>query len=174
MIVKLQEIGDSHARYTFQIERKDVSKLEDRIVFDKVDCEAVLTRYEDFIDLSGSYSVRIEAPCDVCLEPFESVLQGTFNIDLVEEGSEAFPERDLEISLESPDIDFYKGDQIDLVRYFEDQLALDLPFTLKCSDNCKGICSACGANLNHETCKCNEDTGNSPFSILKELNKDPK
>ena len=47
-------------------------------------------------------------------------------------------------------------------------LSLSIPMKPLCSDDCKGICSKCGTNLNFENCQCNYQNENA-FSILKNL-----
>ncbi|RKY40942.1 MAG: hypothetical protein DRP76_00915 [Candidatus Omnitrophota bacterium] len=34
------------------------------------------------------------------------------------------------------------------------EILLNFPFKVLCQDNCKGLCSRCGANLNYEKCSC--------------------
>jgi uncharacterized protein len=96
-------------------------------------------------------------------------MEQSFQLDLVSEDNNSLPEGDTEITMDSPELDFYTGEEIFLEQYFEDQLILDLPLTVTCSDNCKGLCSICGGNLNQKQCDCLKETGNSPFSVLKDL-----
>jgi uncharacterized protein len=48
-----------------------------------------------------------------------------------------------------------KGDnKIDLDREIRDFLILDYPIVILCKQDCKGLCSTCGANLNEGDCSC--------------------
>jgi uncharacterized protein len=61
----------------------------------------------------------------------------------------------------------YSGDEIDLSHEIEEQVAMEIPMKPLCSEGCKGLCPACGADLNKETCGCPDDHGNLAFSALK-------
>jgi uncharacterized protein len=55
---------------------------------------------------------------------------------------------------EEDDVYTYKNDKLDLTKALIDAIILSMPSQLLCSDDCKGICLNCGANLNRESCKC--------------------
>ena len=48
-----------------------------------------------------------------------------------------------------------KNDTVDLSKIVDDLIAMDAPISFLCDENCKGICTGCGVNLNDEECKCN-------------------
>ena len=50
-----------------------------------------------------------------------------------------------------------------------DMLELAKPNNALCKDDCKGLCSKCGIQLDHESCKCNRININNPFDKLKFL-----
>jgi uncharacterized protein len=52
-----------------------------------------------------------------------------------------------------------------------EQLLLALPAHRLCKTGCKGLCKRCGVDLNNEKCQCEENNTNSPFAILKTLQK---
>lgn len=45
-------------------------------------------------------------------------------------------------------------DIIDLTEDVREEILLSVPSRFKCSDDCKGLCPGCGADLNSERCKC--------------------
>ena len=47
-------------------------------------------------------------------------------------------------------------DYIDLGEEIRQEMILANPPRILCKEDCKGICSTCGANLNIEPCKCNK------------------
>ena len=53
-------------------------------------------------------------------------------------------------------------------------LVLDMPLLPLCSDDCLGLCSHCGANLNEGPCECDADDVDetNPFAVLKNLDLD--
>lgn len=45
-------------------------------------------------------------------------------------------------------------DNLDIDADIREYILLNFPMKVLCSPDCKGICSGCGLNLNHEECKC--------------------
>lgn len=86
--------------------------------------------------------------CDRCLEPFER----TFAEDCLWIFT---PEPEL-LEQEQEDVYLLAPGQteIDVAREVREALILMLPIKMLCSEECKGLCPHCGANLNHETCTC--------------------
>ncbi len=172
MIIKLHEIDEHRSQYDFRINKKDLLRFEDRFEFEWMDCQAVISKNQETIILSGQYQVDLKTICDFCLTPTTYEVDEEFELNLVSEQSEAPIEKDVEISLGSPNSDFYQGEEINLNTYFEEQLILDTSITIRCSDSCKGMCPTCGINRNKEDCDCSKETGNNPFAVLKDLDLD--
>ncbi len=67
--------------------------------------------------------------------------------------------------------------EVDLTDDIREELLLAIPDYIHCTDDCKGLCPRCGANLNDETCTCGEDNDtadtvspeDSPWSALDQL-----
>jgi uncharacterized protein len=65
--------------------------------------------------------------------------------------------------------EFFDGEVIEVDQLVAEQIFLALPVKVLCSEDCKGICPGCGANLNEEACRCRADRGQSPFEKLKSI-----
>ena len=63
------------------------------------------------------------------------------------EDDRAIEEDDLETS-------YYRDDQIDLNELLREQFYLALPMKPLCLEDCRGLCSQCGTNLNAGACGC--------------------
>jgi uncharacterized protein len=98
------------------------------------------------LDLSrmtgAGYSLRLRfeatlaGPCMRCLEPAEPV----FSVDAREVSQPGEADE-----LCSP---YVEGGLLDLHSWARDALALSVPTTLLCQDQCAGLCQVCGVNLN--------------------------
>jgi uncharacterized protein len=82
------------------------------------------------------FEAALAGPCMRCLEPAAPV----FAVEAREvsqpgEGDE----------LESP---YVEREVLDLQAWARDALALSLPATVRCREDCAGLCAVCGANLN--------------------------
>jgi len=49
-------------------------------------------------------------------------------------------------------------------------LLLQIPIKVLCSEDCRGICPHCGANLNTESCNCKNEHIDSRWEKLKYIN----
>jgi uncharacterized protein len=60
-----------------------------------------------------------------------------------------------------------KGDEtIDLTPSVREDIILSLPMKRLCSPECKGLCPACGQDLNVSSCTCRKREAPGPFSQL--------
>lgn len=58
---------------------------------------------------------------------------------------------------------------VDLAAVFEEELLLELPAKLLCSEDCKGLCPKCGTNLNSGSCNCTAKEIDPRLEVLKAL-----
>ena len=59
---------------------------------------------------------------------------------------------------------------IDLSSVIHDLVLLEEPIKRLCKKSCKGLCPACGKNLNETTCTCTVSEYRSRWDALKNLN----
>jgi len=106
------------------------------------------------IRLRGEIKARISAPCDRCLN--EVTIRAEIPFDLFYAPAEAARDEGGERELLERDLGFavYENDQIDLDEMVLEQLELSLPSRVLCSEECRGLCPQCGADLNVEQCEC--------------------
>ena len=169
MDIKVVDLDDKPTRVEFQLSRKDFSRIEEGWIFEQMNCLAEITKRGETFFLYGKYKIDIQAACDVCLQSVTIHLDNDFDLNLFAAEDRIEPDRDIEISVYEPNIDFYEGQDIHLLQYFEDQLLLDMPISIRCQEECRGICPTCGINKNNESCQCAEESISSPFAILKDL-----
>jgi len=108
------------------------------------------------------------ARCSHCLAVFEQQIDISSNVSLFPEETEE-ETKELDLSREEVDKNFYAGNSIDLEELLCEEIALFLPFNPRCSDNCKGLCPSCGKNLNEGKCGCGDASRGNSFAALKGL-----
>ena len=99
------------------------------------------------VSLTGDHSAYIEGEicftisgeCTRCLSPAEVNVVATFNEQV---------EKDNEYGYS------LVNDKINLVEIVDECILLNMPVSLLCKQDCKGICLGCGTNLNDGDCKC--------------------
>lgn len=111
--------------------------------------------------LVGTLNLR----CSRCLEPFAQEVDTRFDL-LLSPAPDQLKEEE-ELSRADLDRDFYRGEVVDLESILREQVLLTLPLKPLCSEDCRGICPRCGADLNREACQCQEAQSTSPFAKLK-------
>ena len=105
------------------------------------------------IHIAGRLKTRLALPCARCLGPIERAVERRFELFYRPVAS---IRRDEEIELHDQDLDygFYSGDGLFLADVVAEQVHLALPMKTVCSEECRGLCPHCGANLNRERCRC--------------------
>ncbi|MBS3946421.1 MAG: DUF177 domain-containing protein, partial [Melioribacter sp.] len=60
-------------------------------------------------------------------------------------------------------------DKIDISKDVYEYTELSIPMKKLCSDDCKGLCSVCGINMNQGKCDCHLEKTNDIWEPLKKL-----
>lgn len=111
----------------------------------------------------GTIHGGVRIRCDRCLEPFHKDVQSSFHVYLAvpREGAD---QEEIELLEEDMEVDFLRGDAIDLGDMVREQIYLSLPMRSICKESCRGLCPTCGANLNEMPCPCRKAESPSAFS----------
>jgi uncharacterized protein len=59
--------------------------------------------------------------------------------------------------------------EIDITGEIRDTVLLTLPMKVLCSEDCRGLCAGCGANLNSESCRCAAPPADPRWEALRKL-----
>ena len=122
--------------------------------------EIQFTRVNDGIYAQGRLQTQIHLTCVRCLEPF------SYPLDFeIAERYVFSPQDETEepVNLVAPD------GAVDITEPTRQQMWVSLPLQPLCRPDCQGLCAQCGANLNHESCTCQEETIDPRLAVLKEL-----
>jgi uncharacterized protein len=106
------------------------------------------------------FAVALHGPCTRCLEDANaSVEVDAREIDQPSESED----------LRSP---YVEDDVVALSAWARDALALALPTQILCSEDCQGLCTTCGANLNEDPAHAHEPEPDPRWAKLSELKLD--
>ena len=89
-------------------------------------------------DVKGEAVFTLKGECTRCLEETEKA----FTAEFCE-------------SCGIPDGYPIVNGKIDIKKIVDDAIIINIPVVFLCREDCKGLCHACGANLNDGGCKCN-------------------
>jgi uncharacterized protein len=120
------------------------------------------------IFFKGSLSGRLEACCSRCLSNYSFELDKDFDFVLVPDPSKS-GRRTEELKREDLGLSYYSTEEINVTPLIREQVMLALPTRPLCHESCRGLCSGCGVNLNHETCNCVTSTADSRMAIFRTL-----
>ena len=105
----------------------------------------------DAFRVTGRALARLGLDCGRCLEPFEIPVDATFELRYVP-ATENAGEGEREVTEDDLTTAFYREGSLDVIDLLREQFQLALPMKPLHSDECKGLCPECGANLNRTDC----------------------
>ena len=109
-----------------------------------------------------------EGACARCLDPLPQHVDLSFDLIFRPAGADAEPGERM-ISEAETEIGYYEPSGLLLEDAVREQVLLSLPDRSLCREDCKGLCSHCGANLNETTCTCESHVVDSRWSGLQGL-----
>jgi uncharacterized protein len=126
---------------------------------------------ESQIRIEGNLETKIELVCARCLEPVVEEVSRTFDLFYAPVPKVEKPTID-QLKDDETEIGFYKGEGLFLADVLKEQLLLALPLKAICQSDCRGLCPNCGANLNHEECRCETHATDPRMAPLARLKQD--
>ncbi len=134
MKVKVKGIPLAGLDLVKSLEPSEIGLSEDDInCIEPLDITARIERIQNTIIASVEVTTKVSFSCSRCLEDVERDVANSFKFDYVVEDNTEF---------------------IDIGEDIRQEMILDAPARVLCSDDCRGICLHCGANLNEEECQC--------------------
>ena len=107
--------------------------------------------------LTGTVTAEMRCICDRCGEEFESTKVTELEATIVEEDTGVDPE-----------LFILDGDSIDIDEIVSTLFILDMETKFLCREDCKGLCTRCGKNLNLGPCGCRKQL-DPRFAVLEQL-----
>ncbi len=121
--------------------------------------------------LKGELSGVLQSRCGRCGVHVEDDFNNRFEYVVSSQKEESPEEQEVECSDDTLNTLYLQEPEIDIDEILREQAYLESPVRMLCSENCKGVCQGCGAQLNSESCSCSADYSDSPFAILGKINK---
>jgi uncharacterized protein len=102
----------------------------------------------------GEVKSKVILTCDRCLNEVIIPIDAPFDLLYLPDDPAAGQSGETELHDRDLDLAVYENDQINLDDLVLEQLELNLPSRVLCREDCRGLCSECGADLNLEECRC--------------------
>jgi uncharacterized protein len=116
----------------------------------------------------GRLRGQFRGVCGRCAEEFMFNLDQPFEFVLIPDPAKAGRKAE-ELHRDDLALSGYSGDEVDLSPLIAEQVILALPTRPLCDESCRGLCGACGINLNRETCACAAPTGDPRMAVFRTL-----
>lgn len=113
------------------------------------------------------YDGRLE--CSRCLAAYPFRSQEAFSLVLYPHEKGQDPER--ELGRDELDVFFYDDPEVPVAPMVEERIQMAVPMKPLCREDCRGLCPACGADLNQGDCACNAKTIDPRWEALQKLKK---
>lgn len=115
------------------------------------------------IHAQGKVQTVVELYCSRCLKPVTYSIDSRFFAAVVDENCQK------DLSETEEDVVF-QGDGIaDLTPLVQEVIISDIPISVLCQEECRGLCPNCGKDLNTGTCNCRDDNIDPRWEKLKQL-----
>jgi len=154
MIIKIDTIPSTgfHAKLEESGENfRKVFRKSGYILTGPVRAALDLTVSKGSIYIDGRVRASFKAHCDRCLEEFSFKIDTPVALCFTRLSG---VKGEVELKAADMDVSVLRGDEIDTSDVLISQLAMELPLSSLCRDDCRGLCPGCGADLNNEPCRC--------------------
>jgi uncharacterized protein len=146
------EEGENHLELVGTPAQLEITSREAPLVGPVVARVAVY-RAGQKVEVQGVLTAALDLVCDRCLEPVHWPLRVPVRIYAERPESRDRRSRQ-ELREEDPGIVYHDGQSVDLADELRQDLLVEVPWHVLCREDCLGLCSRCGANLNAGSCSC--------------------
>ena len=170
MLLDLKTLGESRVHLERTYSPSAFEATDEFIVGKPVELVCEVEKIRDWYQLAGHLSTRLRVQCCRCGEGGDTELDVALDLRYVSEALSTGT-NDAEIDNEDLTVAFYRDDQIDLRQLISEQFYLGLPMKPLCQEDCRGLCAACGKNLNFADCGCSVEWRDPRLAALDGLLK---
>jgi uncharacterized protein len=129
----------------------------------EVSLELTLSATGSLITAHGVVRTSTSLTCARCLEPYDQEIEADFDI-VIRRGKSGLMLED------EADSSIAFGDEwIAFDVPVREAVILSMPMKPLCEEDCQGLCTVCGTNLNRETCTCQREPADARWDELKTL-----
>ena len=123
---------------------------------------------DQVLRIEGNGQVAVWVPCSRCLEP----VRVNFDIDIDEEVDMKLSDQERVEALDESS--YIHGKELDTDKLLHNEILINWPMRVLCKEDCKGICSRCGANLNQGSCDCDTADLDPRMAVISDIFKNFK
>ena len=148
--------------FSFQMDLSGLDFYGERPFQAPVLVSGAVRNMADALVLQGAAETTLSLHCDRCLKPFERAMRVPVDTLLAETLEDE----------ENDEIILLDHGEADLDEVFTTALVLSMDSKQLCSEECKGLCPRCGADLNEGPCACRPEVDPRLAALAQLLDKE--
>ncbi|MFZ0389424.1 MAG: DUF177 domain-containing protein [Calditrichia bacterium] len=168
MKIPILHLNDGHHHYESTIAGGELHFYHDEVFPNDVDVVVDLEKFAKNLSCRVAFKTKAHYICDRCLTEFEKEIKDRFTV-LFHLGQDDFETDEDDVVLLPPE-----QKEIDLSPFLLENLILSVPMKTVCREDCKGLCSGCGVDLNKESCTCDVEEFDPRWDKLREIKNNYK
>lgn len=129
--------------FNCEIPLSELEQCKGYIFADSVKTSGCFYNRADVVHMDYSVNFTLNIVCDRCLKELQR--EYTYNFQHIVVNS---------VNKDNDDYIISENYRVDVNEIALSDLLLELPTKLLCIDDCKGLCSKCGCDLNESECNC--------------------
>ena len=171
MIFVIEHIHEEGMEFEILEPKERIKKdSQDCVIAEDVKVQWTLERTGQEVLCKGSLETRLSVTCTRCLSFFSFVVKSQLKVIFIPTNENNKLAHEIELSELDVEQEFYEEGRIDLSSPARDLILLSLPQVILCRQDCAGLCSECGTNLNVNKCDCkNEGSYDPRLAVLQRL-----
>jgi len=160
--MKIQIAGLSEGLHDFHFREPVADVALGEPFFGDVDVDVKLEKTGKQLYMKAEVRVSAAFSCDRCAEPFSMPLRTFYQTYYVWDNGDADQFGESEVQVIPAGLPL-----IDLADDVRQTVLLAIPLKLLCKEDCKGLCSHCGTDLNRGSCTCASGAIDPRFEMLR-------
>ena len=151
--VKVSEIPEEGLSLSVKEDPAGLDLNVDGVHFlEPISVDVFLVKAEEAVTATGRITMPVAFECVRCLREFPASLDIPLSTQFVP--PPPLPSGEHPMPPEQAEDYYYRDDVIVLDDLVRQEVLLAVPFSPQCRDECRGLCSQCGQDLNRGECAC--------------------
>lgn len=109
-----------------------------------------LERAGNVVRVAGAVTARVQLACDLCLAPVHRTIDAAVDEEVVL--AAGTPPEAVELVAASFLTPIGDAGDLDVAALVREHLLMAVPMSVRCRDECRGLCPQCGTNRNEREC----------------------
>lgn len=172
MRIELENLEDGKGSFAHTYRPEELNLVDERVrVTEPISVNGRVKSSGGDIQVSGRVETKVNVECDRCLKMIEMPVSAGFKLQYIT-GQDYESSHAAALTSDEMSLSVFDGEAIDIDEIVREQILLSVPDRALCDDNCRGICSICGTNLNTGSCDCTSSEVDPRWEALKKFKSD--